>query len=74
MSDVTELQRQRIALLEEQVATLTSEIIQGYETIANQSQVLAYLTDKRFLYFSSKDNWSKVITDFCEYGSDLEPV
>lgn len=69
MTGVTELQRLKIISLELQKKELTQQLCCEYETNANLSKVLAYLTDGRFNSFAKENNWQRVIIDYAE-GDD----
>jgi len=74
MTDVVELQRQHIKLLDQRMTELTNDLVKQIEINGNLSQVLAYLTDNRFKQYASRDNWNRVICNFLESDDNEHPI
>ena len=74
MTDVVELQRQHIKLLEQRMTELTNDLVKQIEINGNLSQVLAYLTDNRFKQYASHDNWNRVICEFLVSEDHEHPI
>ena len=66
MVSVNELQRARIAQLEEQYMERTEEVIKLLEITCSQSTALAYFTEDHFRKYLKEVNWNQIVSYYNE--------